>query len=90
MSSNFATIVDIILKREKNMDTFSNRLKELRLEKGLSQEDLAKSIKSLSRQAISSWEKGERDIKLSYAIMLAKFFDVSLDYLAGLSDEYKK
>ena len=72
------------------MDTFSNRLKELRLEKGLSQEDLAKSIKSLSRQAISSWEKRERDIKLSYAIMLAKFFDVSLDYLAGLSDEYKK
>ena len=72
------------------MDNFSTRLKELRLEEGLSQEDLAKSIKYLSRQAISSWENGERDIKLSYALMPAQFFDVSLDYLAGLSDEYKK
>lgn len=73
------------------MDNFSTRLKELRLEKGLSQKRLAEIFNNkITQQAIDLWEREKRDIKLSYAIMLAKFFDVSLDYLAGLSDEYKK
>lgn len=73
------------------MDNFSTRLKELRLEMGLSQKKLAEIFDNkITQQAIDLWEREKRDIKLSYAIMLAKFFDVSLDYLAGLSDEYKK
>lgn len=73
------------------MDNFSTRLKELRLEMGLSQKKLAEIFDNkMTQQAIDLWERGKRDIKLSYAIMLAKFFNVSLDYLAGISDEYKK
>ena len=73
------------------MEKFSDRLKELRLERGLTQVELANALNNyISHQAIDFWERGVRDIKLSNAIKLAKFFDVSLDYLAGLSDEYKK
>lgn len=73
------------------MEKFSDRLKELRLERGLTQVELAKTLNNyVSYQAIDFWERGVRDIKLSNAIKLAKFFNVSLDYLAGLSDEYKK
>lgn len=69
------------------MERFSDRLKQLRKEKGLSATQLGKEL-NISYQAILLWENGERDIKLSYAIMLAKFFNVSIDYLAGISDEY--
>lgn len=73
------------------MENFSERLKELRLSRGLTQVELANALNNyISHQAIDFWERGVRDIKLSNAIKLAKFFDVSLDYLAGLSDEYKK
>lgn len=73
------------------MEKFSDRLKELRLERGLTQVELAKTLNNyFSYQAIDFWERGVRDIKLSNVIKLAKFFNVSLDYLAGLSDEYKK
>ena len=73
------------------MENFSERLKELRLSRGLTQVELANALDNyISHQAIDFWERGVRDIKLSNAIKLAKFFDVSLDYLAGLSDEYKK
>lgn len=73
------------------MENFSERLKELRLSRGLTQVELANALNNyISHQAIDFWERGVRDIKLSNAIKLAKFFNVSLDYLAGLSDEYKK
>lgn len=73
------------------MEKFSDRLKELRLERGLTQVELANALNNyISHQAIDFWERGVRDIKLSNVIKLAKFFNVSLDYLAGLSDEYKK
>lgn len=73
------------------MENFSERLKELRLSRGLTQVELANALNNyISHQAIDFWERGVRDIKLSNVIKLAKFFNVSLDYLAGLSDEYKK
>ncbi len=73
------------------MENFSERLKELRLSRGLTQVELANALDNyISHQAIDFWERGVRDIKLSNVIKLAKFFNVSLDYLAGLSDEYKK
>ena len=73
------------------MENFSERLKELRLSRGLTQVELANALDNyISHQAIDFWERGVRDIKLSNVIKLAKFFNVSLDYPAGLSDEYKK
>ena len=67
------------------MSNFSTRLKELREEKGLSQVQLANEV-GLSHSAISFWELNMRDPKLQAVITLAKYFNVSLDYIAGLED----
>ena len=66
-------------------EVFAERLKELRLEKELGQEELAKAL-GLSHGIISLWENGLREPKLSNLIALAKFFEVSLDYLVGFEN----
>ena len=67
------------------MSTFSERLKELRKEKGLSQDDLAKAV-GLTHTAIGLWEQGKRVPNLDSVIALSNFFGVSLDYIARLED----
>lgn len=67
------------------MSSFCERLKELRTEKGLSQDQLAKKI-GLTHTAIGLWELGKRVPNLNAVIMLAKFFEVSLGYMAGIED----
>lgn len=62
-----------------------NRLKELRIEKDLSQSKLAELF-NISQQAVSHYEKGIRGIDSSLITNLAKFFDVSTDYLLGISN----
>lgn len=69
----------------KNDYLFTERLKELRNEKELSQDDLAKQT-GISRSAISAWENGSRVPAATAIITLAKFFGVSSDYLLGLED----
>ena len=69
------------------MDNFSSRLKELRTEKGLSQVQLAKELNgAVSKSSIGEWELNQRVPSLDAVIVLAKYFGVSLDYLAGLED----
>lgn len=67
------------------MTEFSKRLKELRMEAGLSQDKLAKEV-GLTHTAIGLWEQGKRVPNLDAVVELAKFFKVSIDYLAGLED----
>ena len=67
-------------------DTFEIRLKELRIEKSLSQASLAVEI-GVTQKAIDFWEKGINEPKASYIIKLAKFFGVSSDYLLGIEDD---
>lgn len=67
------------------METFAERLKELRTEKNLTQVELAKAT-NLSKSAISFWKSGERTPNINAIIVLAKFFEVSADYLIGLED----
>ena len=67
------------------MEKFIERLKELRLERGLSQEQLAKAT-GFSNSAISYWETGERVPNALAIITLAKYFGVTADYLLGLED----
>ena len=66
-------------------NVFGEKLKELRIEKGIGQIELAKAI-NVSKGIISLWENGLREPKLSNLIALAKFFEVSLDYLVGLEN----
>lgn len=67
------------------MGIFCKRLKSLRLEKGLSTTALAKEIK-VSDASISRWENGLRVPNIDELFALAKFFNVSADYLIGLED----
>ena len=64
---------------------FGNNLKFLRLEMGLGQVELSQKL-GLSKGIISLWENGLREPNMSSLIILAKFFNVSIDYLVGLED----
>ncbi len=65
--------------------TFSERLKELRTEKGLSQTEL--SIKTgISQAGIAKWESNTRKPSVDCLVILSKFFGVTIEYLLGLED----
>lgn len=65
-----------------------NRLKELRQEKGDTQEDVAKAM-GVTRRGYQKWENGESQIKPEKAQQLADYFGVSVGYLLGYS-EYRE
>lgn len=67
------------------MSKFSHRLRELRTDRELSMKQLAKAIDTTDA-AISNWENGINEPKISYIIKLCRFFDVSADYILGLID----
>lgn len=63
-----------------------NNLIRLRKEKGLSQEELADKL-SVSRQAVSKWERGEALPDTDNLIRLAKLYNVSIDELVGYTPD---
>ena len=62
-----------------------NRLQELRLKRGETQQDIAGHL-ALTRKAISFYELGQRDIPNDVLIKLAKHFHTTTDYILGLTD----
>ena len=64
------------------MITFKERLKELRIEKGVTQQELGK-ILNATKMAVSHWESGHSEPSISQLIILSSFFDVSIDFLCG-------
>ena len=62
------------------------RLKELRKKKGLSQQRLAMEL-NVNQNTISRYETGEREADYNTLIMLADYFNVSVDYLLERIDE---
>lgn len=76
-----------IVKNRIMKNCFAERLKDLRTEKELSQAELSKKLNGkITKSAISRWELKKRVPNLDAVIMLADFFDVSIDYLAGRID----
>lgn len=69
--------------------SFAKRLTGLMNEKGVNKTILAKTI-GVSRSTIVSWCEGRTVPYISKVVLLVKFFGVSSDYLAGLTDEKKK
>lgn len=67
---------------------YYQRLKDLREDSDLKQADIAK-ILGTTQQTYSLWERGDREIPFHHAITLAKFYKVSLDYIAGLTNRKK-
>lgn len=68
------------------MEIFSKNLKSLRKEKGLNQSELANNI-GLRQSHISSWELNTSDPSLYNIMLLADYFNVSIDYLTGREEE---
>ena len=67
------------------MNKFKNRLKELRIEKKISRKQLASDL-FVSERLISYWENGARECDFEKLILIAKYFNVSVDYILGVSD----
>lgn len=68
------------------MSAFSERLRQLRNEKKIKQEDLAKYL-NISRSAYGHYETGHTEPSKDVIEKLAKFFSVTTDYLLGRTDE---
>ena len=66
--------------------SFSDRIIQLKKERKLLQKDIASSV-GLSLRAYQYYEKGQKEPTLSVLLRLADYFDVSLDYLVGRSDD---
>ena len=64
------------------------KLKILRKEKGISQLKLALELNT-SQNTISRYETGEREPGINELIKIADYFDVSIDYLVGRTDNQK-
>lgn len=67
--------------------TFGKKLKELRQEKSLRQVDLSLTM-SVSKTTICQWETSKQEPCLEDLVKLARFFNVSTDYLLDLEDEF--
>lgn len=71
------------------MPTFTDRLVILKSQSNSLQKTIAENV-GLSLRSYQRYEKGEREPSLSVLISLADYFDVSLDYLCGRSDDPKR
>lgn len=69
--------------------SFPERLVQLRKSKDLTQKQLADTL-HLSEVGIQNYENSRRKPTFDILIKLADFFDVSIDYLVGRSDEPKR
>lgn len=64
---------------------FAERLKTLRLEANLTQNDVSQQF-GISQPTYSNWEKGEKQPSPDKYPKIAEFYNVSVDYLMGISD----
>ena len=65
---------------------FSERLKKLRKDTGLTQVDVASKL-GISQQAYASWERGIKKPTQDNLVKIAQVLNVTVDYLVGNSDE---
>ena len=68
-----------------DMIGIGKRIKELRLEKGLSQQKFGERL-SVSQDTVSLWEKGKSVPTTEFLIAIATNFEISIDYILGLKD----
>ena len=73
------------------MSYYYHRLKDLREDRNepLSQQQIA-ALLNTTQQTYSLWERGDREIPFHHIITLARFYNVSIDYIAGLTNQKKR
>jgi len=69
------------------MEYFSNILSSLLAEKALTQQELCKKL-NFSKNQMHYWVKNKAEPDLESLVKLARYFDVTVDYLLGLEDEF--
>ncbi len=74
----------------KKVNRIYQRLRDLREDKDLSQSDIARLLGLTNQQAYQRYESGKLELPMRYFIKLAEFYEVSLDYIAGLTNEKRK
>lgn len=67
------------------MIKFAQRVNELRTEKNMTRKALAK-VMNVSERLVGYWESGQRECDFSTLAALAVFFEVSVDYLLGITE----
>ncbi len=70
------------------MNTYQ-RIRDLREDKDLTQAQIAE-ILFIQREVYRRYETGERKLPINLYIELAKYYDVSIDYIAGLTNDKRK
>ena len=65
------------------------RIRDLREDMDLTQKEVAQNL-NCSQQVYSNYELGQRDIPTDILIKLSKFYDVSTDYILGMSDDPRR
>lgn len=68
---------------------YLKRLKDLREDNDLTQEDVSRILK-ISRPQYSLYETGKRDIPVDLLTILSKYYKTSIDYIVGLTDTFEK
>lgn len=71
---------------------YYRRIRDLREDNDLTQNQLVEKLK-MHKTTYTNYEQGKRDLPLQFAIRLANFYGVSIDYIAGLtniSEPYEK
>ena len=69
----------------ENKIKYYPRLRELRIRAGLNQTDIAEVL-DMQQNQYSRYERGERELPMHLFVVLAEHYQVSLDYMVGLSD----
>ena len=64
-------------------ETYCDRLRELREDRGLTQKEIA-AVLGTTQQVYSRYEKGENEMPVRHVIALCRYYKVSADYLLGL------
>ena len=67
---------------------YYRRLRDLREDHDLTQNQLVEKL-NMHKTTYTNYEQGKRDLPLQLAIKIAEFYDVSIDYSAGLTDNEK-
>lgn len=64
---------------------FCNRLRDLRISRGLNQVEFGESL-NVTKQSVSNWENGNIQPSIDMLIRIATIYSVSTDYLLGLDE----
>ena len=73
----------------KNKIKYYPRLRELRVSKGMNQTEIAEFL-GMQQNQYSRYERGERELPMHLFVKLATHYQVSLDYMVGLSDKKER